>query len=68
MVNGKYVDRSTITVPSIVTSIDDECFRGCFNLMNLELPSSLTELPEDRFLFMEFENLKELKISSNFEF
>ena len=45
----KETDVKTITLPNSITSLGDDCFRFCSNLIRITLPNSITSLGDDCF-------------------
>ena len=45
MINGEEVDETKFEIPTTVTSLDEESFYGCFELQQLSIPSTVTDIP-----------------------
>ena len=43
------IEHGNSKVPEVVTSIGDNCFRGCKELTSIELPSSLLSIGDEAF-------------------
>ena len=64
IINGNEGDKLTLLeIPTTVTSIDEECFYGCFELKEVIIPSTITNIPHN--MFMKLPMLEEITIRSN---
>ena len=65
VINGKQVEQLTsFTIPSYVTSIDEECFYGCYFVKEISIPSTIHSIP--RKCFLQCFGLEKLTVSSEF--
>ena len=63
-INGNEVEYLTsMEIPTIVTSLDDCCFYGCYKLNKLIIPELVKHIPH--FTFMRLPNLVNLIIKSD---
>ena len=66
IINGNNVYQSSITLPSYVTTVDKNCFHGCYTLKTLNIPDSVSFIPRNAFI--ETPILSELSIPAHFNF
>ena len=68
---GYFGDRTSITIPSSVTSIGDSAFSNCTSLTSITIPSSVTSIGDDAFSdcyrLVEVYNLSSLSITKGSE-
>ena len=63
IINGNEVDGSKMEIPTIVTSIDEECFHGCEELKQVIIPETVKFIPFDALFKLHM--LEELTTVSN---
>ena len=44
-----FVENGNFIVPEVVTSIGDECFKGCLTLTSIQLPQNLKSIGDNAF-------------------
>ena len=66
IINGQNVDGTKMEIPSIVTSLDKDCFRYSRLLKNIVIPKNITMMSYN--IFKNLYSLENLTISSKFEF
>lgn len=56
-------DHTSFTMPSSVTNIHDDAFKGCYNLSNIELSNNVTTIGD--YAFYDCDNLASINIPSS---
>ena len=67
VINGNQVKSLTeLTIPSFVTSFDDNCFLDCINIKKITIPEKLTNFKYN--LFMKLAQLEEITLCQEYQF